>query len=241
MTIDATIPRLKSARPLLQRSSLYYPDSDGEPTAENDPHYYCITDTRFALQQYFKEDADIYVGADLLVYYVEGDPTKSVAPDVLVAFGVPQGHRRSFCVWEEGKAPDVVFEFASEATWRDDLGWKRGLYLGLGIEEYFLLDPTGLYLDPPLQGFHLTGMKAEPYPTLSLEDKGVVGLQSDLLGLELWAKATDEPDMPHVLRFFDPVQQTWLLTPNELAAEQQAAAAEIARLQAELIRLRQNQ
>ena len=52
---------------------VHYPDSDGEPMAENDPQYQCITDTYFALEQRYRDDPQVYVSADLLLYYVEGD------------------------------------------------------------------------------------------------------------------------------------------------------------------------
>lgn len=241
MTISPPFPRLKSARPLLRRMPAeYYPDSDGEPMAENDPQYYCITDTRFALQQYFRDNSQVYVGADLLVYYEEGDPTKSVAPDVLVVFGVPNHLRRKFLIWEEGKAPDVVFEFASEGTWRADLEWKRGLYFGLGVREYILFDPSATYFTPLLQGYEFQEEQAVPL-TLLTGERGERGLRSELLGLELWARRNPEPEMPYVLWLFDSAAGKWLRTPEEAEAQAQAAEAELARLRGELARLRGEQ
>ncbi|MEW5987614.1 MAG: Uma2 family endonuclease [Chloroflexota bacterium] len=258
MTVEMTLPKLKHPRPLLQRSAVHYPDSDGEPMAENDAQYLCLTDTRFALDIQFKDQPNVYVAADILVYYAEGDPTKSVAPDVLVAFDVPKGIRRSYRIWDEGKAPDVIFEIASEGTWRADVTWKRGLYMGLGVREYFLFDPTATYFKPLLQGFCERDTLGEPCPPLP-PVRGERGLRSNLLGLELWARRNDNPDMPYVLRLYDPAAETWLPTPMEAAeragaeaaarqaAERQTeieaaarrkAEAEIERLQAELARLR---
>ncbi|MBI3763651.1 MAG: hypothetical protein HY260_17550 [Chloroflexi bacterium] len=96
MTAPPSVPRLKAPRPLLQRAAVYYPDSDGEPMAENGQHYLCITDTRFTLEQHLKNLPRVYVGADLLIYYVEGDPAKSAAPDVFVTLGVPRGCAKEF-------------------------------------------------------------------------------------------------------------------------------------------------
>jgi hypothetical protein len=67
---------------------VHYPDSDGKPMADNDPHYHTIVDTHFALQRRYADDPEVYISADLLIYYVEGDPYKSVAPDILVSFGM---------------------------------------------------------------------------------------------------------------------------------------------------------
>jgi hypothetical protein len=44
---------------------------------------------------------------------------------------------------------------ASKTTWREDLGTKFWRYEELGVREYFLFDPEGLYLVPVLQGFRL--------------------------------------------------------------------------------------
>ena len=171
--------------------------------AVNNAYYHCITDTHFALNQFLRDHPLVYVEADLLVYYVESDPTKSVAPDVLVAFDRPPDLRRSFKVWEEDGAPDVIFEFASEGTWRGDLGWKRGLYLGLGVREYFLFDPSGSYFDPLLQGYQLVADNYHALPSLTTR-RGVRGLYSDLLSLEMlleqsyhFLRVTDEAPRPH--------------------------------------------
>ena len=250
--VQTVRPTVRPARRTLKGAEvIHYPDSDGKPMAENDPQYWCITDTRFALEQFFRDDPNVYVGADLLVYYEEGDPTKSVAPDVLVALGVPKGYRRNYLIWEERKAPDVVFEFASEGTWQADLGWKYGLYQGLGVKEYFLFDPQGEYFDPPLQGYRLQERSYEPIPPLSSE-RGALGLFSEVLKLELWMRPNGGEGMPYVLRFYDPASDMWLLSSMEEAearrqaearAAQEAEArrraeARLAELEAELKRLR---
>lgn len=247
--------------PRRERPIIDYPDSDGEPMADNDPQYRCITDTRFALEQHYHDNPQVYVGADLLIYYVEGDPTKSVAPDVLVSLGVPRGNRRSYRIWKEGKPPEVVFEFASERSWRGDLGWKWGLYQGLGVREYFLFDPTGEHFSPVLQGYRLGEPGKESYRRLPLiaspagetglvspgsaepqfgiaSPAGEIGLISEVLGLELWVKADGGEGMPWVLRLYDPRADQWLPTPAGEAEARRAAEARAAALEAELDRLR---
>lgn len=227
----AFAPRMREAEVIV------YPDSDGKPMAENDPQYRCITDTRFVLGQFFRDDANVCLGADMLVYYEEGDPTKSVAPDVFVVFGAAKGIRNNYQIWREGKTPDVVFEFASPGTWRADLGWKMGLYQGLGVREYLLFDPLDAYFTPLLQGHRLVGRRYEAIPTLRGE-RGLLGLRSEALGLELWAQPHDEPGMPYVLRLFDPQRQTWLLTPDQEADARRDAEMKLANLTAEIERLR---
>lgn len=205
--------------------------------AENDPQYRCITDTRFALEQYYRHDPQVYVGADLMMYFEEGDPTKSVAPDVLVALGAAAGIRRTFLIWAEGKAPDLIFEFASEGTWRADVGWKLGLYQGLGVREYFIFDPLDQYIKPALQGYRLEGSRYQPLPTLGTE-RGLRGLRSEVLGLELWMQPDGGQGMPYALRLYDPGAAAWLPTPVEEAEARRRAERRVVDLERELAQLR---
>jgi Uma2 family endonuclease len=92
-----------SAIPL--RKTVFYPDSDDEPMADNDRQYRVMTDLRTALEAHYAGEPDVYVSGNLFIYYVEGDPSKSIAPDVFVIFGVPKGDRRSYFLWEEGRIP----------------------------------------------------------------------------------------------------------------------------------------
>jgi len=218
------------------QAEIYYPDSDRRPMADNDLQYYTMTDTRFALEQRFINNPDVQVGADLLVYYQEGNTRSRFAPDVFVVFGVAKGMRRSYKVWEEGKVPDLIFEIASESTWREDIGKKYKLYQKLGIQEYFLFDPSGRYFHPPLKGYRLWKGTYQPLPELT-EKLGKIGYYSQILNLELWMRensADKTAEMPYLLRLYDPVSGVWLRTPAEEAEARRNAEAEIQKLRAEL-------
>jgi len=193
-----------------------YPDSDGKPMAETDVHIQQLIYLREALSDYFRDDPNVYVAGNLFVYYVEGDPSQVVAPDVFVVKGVPKGNRRFFQVWKEGKAPDVVFELTSKKTRYEDLGAKKGTYEVLGVQEYFIFDPLGEYLQPPLIAFRLT---PEGYRQVEGEP-----LVSRVLGLELRVEG-------NFLRLVDPRTGEKLLTPLE--AQEARRQAEEARRQAE--------
>lgn len=199
-----------------------YPETDGKPMGETDIHIAQILDLLFALSRYFRNDPHVYVAADLLLYYVEGDPKEFVVPDVFVVRGVPKGERRIYKLWEEGRSPDVVFEITSASTRREDLGTKRVLYADLGVKEYFVFDPTGEDLRPSLRAFRLSGSDYQP-----LKEP----VFSEVLGLEL--QIVDKR-----LRLFDPRAGRRLLTPIEEAAAREAAEAEVERLRAELERLK---
>ena len=132
-----------------------YPEENGEPMAVSDLHRLILMRTLRVLDEYFKRYPEAYVSGDILLYYVEGNPRKSVSPDVLVSFGLGKKLRRNYLVWEEGKVPDFVMEFSSKNTYRNDLGHKMKLYASLGIQDYVLYDAEGLYLSSPLMGFYL--------------------------------------------------------------------------------------
>ena len=106
------------SRPQLPPAAIDYPESDGKPLAENDPQLHAIHYAFGALLLRYAARADVYVSADLLVYYEEGNPRVSVAPDVFVVFGVEDRMRGNYKVWEEGKGPDFVLEVASPVACR---------------------------------------------------------------------------------------------------------------------------
>jgi Uma2 family endonuclease len=123
-----------------------------------------------------------YVGADMMFYYREGDPTAVKAPDVFVVKGVSKAERRTYKLWEEKVVPCVVVEVTSKSTRFEDKVKKRKLYQMLGVREYFLFDPLGEYLDPPFEGYRLAG---RAYQRITPIEGG--GLRSEELGLVLRA------------------------------------------------------
>jgi len=199
-----------------------YPESDGKPMAETDIHRDEMIDLIGRLQARYADRDDVYVSGNLLVYYVEGNPKKCLAPDCFVAFGVPTGRRRTFQTWEEGTFPAVVFEITSRKTKGEDTGKKFRLYRDVWkVRELFYFDPTCDYLDPPLVGYRLVRGTLKPIrPTLGR-------LTSTELGITLEA---DETRL--VLR--DEVSGADLLLPAEaeLGRERAARAAAETRLAA---------
>ena len=80
----------------LSRAAVEYPDSDGKPLAENDAQLTAILYGIGALRVHFAGRRVVYVSGDLLIYYEEGSPRVSVAPDVFVVFGVEDWMRMSY-------------------------------------------------------------------------------------------------------------------------------------------------
>ena len=84
----------------------------------------------------------VFVGGNLLWYPVEGDNTIRQAPDALVAFERPRGHRGSYRQWEEGGiAPHVVFEILSPGNRFGQMLLKFQFYERYRVEEYYVYDP----------------------------------------------------------------------------------------------------
>src|SRR5208283_3959743 len=137
--------------------SLDYPTSDGRPMAETDQHRDDMIDLIRGLQARYKDDPDVYVSGNLLLFYVQGDKRRHVSPDVFVVRGVEKRQRLNYLLWVEGKAPNLVIEVTSRSTRREDKQRKFALYQDvLKVGEYFLFDPYDEYLDPPLQGYRLS-------------------------------------------------------------------------------------
>ena len=152
---------------------VYYPESDGKPMGESDEHREAMIRHIRILQDYY-QGQDVYVSGDLLVYYVQGNPRKFVVPDAFVVKGTTPKRRRTYKIWLEGKAPDVVIETTSRKTRRKDTVMKPELFAKLGVKEYFLFDPDQEYLEPPLQGYRFVGgerVRIEPDQDGCLESR----------------------------------------------------------------------
>ncbi|NET37349.1 MAG: Uma2 family endonuclease [Cyanothece sp. SIO1E1] len=123
-------------------SHLEYPDSDGQPMADNTKQFRWIVMIKENLERLFVSETDVFVAGDLLWYPVEGDSKCRQAPDVLVVFGRPKGDRGSYKQWQEaGIAPQVVFEILSPGNRSGEMLRKLNFYQLYGVEEYYLYDP----------------------------------------------------------------------------------------------------
>ena len=194
--------------------------------AETDYQYVPLSETVSTLRTHFIDRSDIYVAADMFVYYRMNVVESRVAPDVFVAFGTSGNHKRNIWrIWVEGGVvPAFVMEIASESTWRRDATEKRDIYAEMGVTEYWRFDPMGEYFDPRLVGERLVGGEYQPIPVATDED-GVLRGYSDTLGLDICVR----PDLE--LRLYDPVRGEWLR--NHQESEDALTAAEDALTTAE--------
>ena len=96
---------------------VHYPDDDGLPMSDNTLQFSWIVLLHPNLDAQYRNDPNVFVAGNHLIYAVEGDLKKRQAPDVYVVFGRPKHYRGSYKVWEEhGRFPEVVFEVWSPSN-----------------------------------------------------------------------------------------------------------------------------
>jgi Uma2 family endonuclease len=207
-----------------------YPTGDGRPMGETPLHRDNLITAVRTLDRHFADQPLVYVSGNMFVYYEKGNRHKHVSPDVFVALGVPkETPRDNYLIWEEGHGLDLVIELTSKSTKDEDIDDKMAIYRDeMPVPEYFLFDPKGDYLDPPLQGHRLREGKYVPIEMVEGR------LPSEVVGLHL------ERD-GEWLRFYNCATGLWLPTPEEreAALERAHERAETERQRAEADRQRE--
>ncbi|MFM7449147.1 MAG: Uma2 family endonuclease [Leptolyngbyaceae cyanobacterium] len=196
---------------------IVYPDSDGQPMADNTKQFRWIVLLKENLDCLFAQDPQVFVAGDLLWYPVEGHPEIRMAPDVMVVFGPPKGDRGSYRQWQEGNiAPQVVFEVLSPGNTLKEMAKKQQFYARYGVEEYYLYDPDR----NDLTGFHRVNGQLDVIEEMT-------GWASPRLGIVFTLTEAD-------LEIYDPDGRRFLTT-VELAqqAEQERQRAEQEKQRAE--------
>jgi len=212
---------MTSLIPTSSKTEIFYPSSDGEPLAESYVHLQAIFATFSVLTQYL-QGRQATVLADQFLYYAQGFPRLRVAPDVMVIFNVAPGGRDNYKIWEEGEVPVVIFEITSPGTKENDTGYKKILYAQLGVQEYWLFDPKGEWIEEKLRGYRLRGEEYEL----------ITDSRSEPLQLRLQIES-------QLIGFYREDTGEKLLIPDELAValEQEKLAREQAQEQARLAQL----
>ncbi|MEM7063022.1 MAG: Uma2 family endonuclease [Cyanobacteria bacterium P01_B01_bin.77] len=127
-----------------------YPDSDGQPMADNTKQFRWIVIIKENLERLFASNSNVFIAGDLLWYPVEGNPKLRQAPDVMVVLGRPKGDRGSYRQWLEANiAPQVVFEILSPGNRPGEMLRKLNFYQKYDVKEYYIYDPD----DNELTGF----------------------------------------------------------------------------------------
>ncbi|MFN8488087.1 MAG: Uma2 family endonuclease [Caldilineaceae bacterium] len=215
------------------KKTIIYPESDGKPMADNTKQFNYIVSIKTGYDGLYKDDPNVFVAGDLLWYPVEGDNRTRNAPDVMLVFGRPKGHRGSYRQWQEGNlAPQVVFEILSPGNRLTEMAKKRLFYEHFGVEEYYEYDPDR----GDLAGWIRQQDRLEPIE----EMQGWVSPRTDV------RFALDEQGelllyRPDGRRFETYVELLERAEQEAARAEQERTRAEQAQLQAEQERMRAEQ
>ncbi|MBD2414179.1 hypothetical protein FACHB389_19030 [Nostoc calcicola FACHB-389] len=121
---------------------IIYPESDGQPMADNTEQFAWIVKIKENLEILFASQADVFIAGDLFWYPVKGNSNIKQAPDTMVVFGRPKGKRSSYLQWDENNIPpQVVFEILSPGNTLKEMTKKLQFYQRYGVEEYYIYDP----------------------------------------------------------------------------------------------------
>ena len=209
MATPSSYPKTKDTPPV------EYPTGDGQPMAETPIHRDNMIAMLDVLRARYAADPMVYISGNMFLYYVPGKKRRHVSPDVFLVRDIPNKDRDAYFVWEEGKGPDVVFEYTSKSTRNEDLVDKYNLYQDvLKVSEYFLFDPKQEYLTPSLQGFRLRSGRYVPIEPVEGR------LPSEVLGLHLEREGA-------FLRLHDPATGQKLLTSWESLSVTEAALRKV--------------
>lgn len=199
--------------------TIIYPESDGQPMADNTLQWRWIVIIKENLEIIFLDDPNVFIAGNLLWYPVEGEPTIRQAPDVLVAFGRPKGDRGSYRQWDEGRiAPQVVFEILSPGNRGGEMVRKFLFYEKHGVEEYYIYDPD----TNELTGWLRSGAQLREIPQINSWVSPRLGIRFEL--------GTDD------LAIFRP-DGSQFVAPTEMARQVQEQAEMIEHLKAQLAAL----
>jgi Uma2 family endonuclease len=210
--------------PSAAQQDIIYPDSDGQPMADNTKQFELIVLIKKNLDLLFATDPNVFVAGDLLWYPVEGNNKTRIAPDTMVVFGRPKGDRGSYQQWREDNIPpQVVFEILSPGNTVIEMVKKSKLYERYGVEEYYLYDPER----SELTGWLRSGSELEEIEEIRGWTSPRLGIRFDLSDGEL---VIYRPDGERFATYFELAQQK---EQAQQLAEQERQRAEQERQRAE--------
>ena len=205
-------------------TSILYPESDGQPMADNTQQFRWIVTIKENLEILFALVADVFVAGDLLWYPVQGNNKIRQAPDVMVIFARPKGDRGSYQQWQENNIiPQVVFEIISPGNRAKQMAEKLLFYQRYGVEEYYLYDPKR----QELTGLQRRDHWLEPIENMNgwVSPRLEIRFELTETGLEIYR--------PDGQKFLTPVELDQLRQQEQQRAEQAELQLELERQRAE--------
>ena len=217
---------------------IYYPESDGQPMAENTIQYRYLVLIKEGLEILFAHEPNVFIAGDLFWYPVEGDNETRLAPDVMVAIGRPKGDRGSYQQWKEGDiAPQIVFEIWSPGNREPEKRKKFKFYERYGVQEYYTFNPDkGI-----LEGWLRREGKFRPIIVMHGWVSPRLGIKFEVVNGELIIYRPDGQPFVTPLEIDEQRQeaereadlQRWEAEQQRLRADQKTQEAEQQRLRAE--------
>ncbi|AFY49932.1 hypothetical protein Nos7524_4166 [Nostoc sp. PCC 7524] len=213
---------------------IIYPESDGQPMADNTKQFELIVLIKKNLDLLFANDPNVFVAGDLLWYPVEGDNTIRRAPDVMVVFGRTKGDRGSYLQWQESNIPpQVVFEILSPSNTVKEMISKYKFYEHHGVEEYYLYDPD----TSELSGWLRSHNDLIEIPQMSGWVSPRLGIRFELSDGKLQIYRPDGQPFLTYLELAQQIEQAQIqLEQERQRAEQERQRAEQAQSQLEALR-----
>lgn len=158
------------------------PYDDGE-TMETQRHKMQMDLLIEGLDPWLERRQDGYVGGNMFIYFSQAQLKNQdfKGPDFFAVTGVSKKERKSWVVWEEEKAPDVVIELLSPSTANFDRTEKKQIYQDkMRVSEYFWYDP---FNSEDFAGFFLNSGVYQP---LAFNPQGWLISRSLGLALVRW-------------------------------------------------------
>ncbi len=156
------------------------PYDDGEPM-ESDKHRLQMWLLCECARRGIAPELNAYAAGNMGLYYttLQAKKNEFKAPDFFVVLGAEPGLRKSWVIWDEGRAPDLVVEILSPSTEREDRGRKMSIYArGIRVPEYYLFDPYA----NTVEGYQLDTATLNYAP---MERQADGGFCSNVIGLRL--------------------------------------------------------
>ena len=218
-----------TSQPSISRVPVELPDDYKCPDAQKPDVLQSPTINKAAyfIARHFGGRSETLVRSHSVVQYDPDDLGRWFEPGLFVAFGIDVEaavKRNGYIAWELGKPPDLILDVAAFDETARDVEPKRRLYAGLGVKEYWRVDPTG----GEVYGFPLAGdmLVNGEYRAIPMENEpdGMTWGYSPALDLfPCWNPAWDwDADDEVKLRFYNRSTRRYLcdmtLVERELAA-----------------------
>lgn len=219
----ATLPRTSVELELLtlpNQDQLPYDDGENMETQRHKMQMDLLIE---GLDPWLEKREDGYVGGNMFIYFSQAQLKNQdfKGPDFFAVTGVSKKERKSWVVWEEEKAPDVVIELLSPSTANFDRTEKKQIYQNkMRVSEYFWYDP---FNSEDFAGFFLNSGVYQP-----LVFNGQGWLISQSLGLALVRWSGNYRGVMAVWLRWATLSGEVLLTGHELAEQERKRADRLA-------------